>query len=81
MKNIQPMVVAVWCGESKPNSVGEYFDSFVNEMNLILNDGIKINDFLINASIRCFIGDSPAKSFMKGKKKYLLHVNTKSKMF
>lgn len=66
MRDIKPMVIAIWCGFSKPNSLTEYLQPFVDELNYLIRNGITINDYQINLSIRCFICDAPARAFLKG---------------
>lgn len=66
MDHIQPMVIAIWSGLSKPNDVNEYLRRFVNELNEILEHGISINNKQIVVSLRCFVCDTPARSFLKG---------------
>lgn len=64
--HIKPFIVAIWCGEAKPSSVNSFFSSFVAEYQNLFTDGININGHLIRIKIRCFICDTPARSFVKG---------------
>ena len=64
--NIEPMIIGIYCGESKPPSPNEFLTPFVEELLTILNNGIIINEHNINVHIRCFICDTPARSFIKG---------------
>lgn len=66
LPQIKPIVVSVWCGESKPNDLNEYLRSFVNEMECLLSNGLTINGNKIVISIRCFICDTPARAYIKG---------------
>lgn len=61
------MVVAVWCGDGKPTNLNGFLGSFVNELNELLCNGIHINNHSIEIKIRCFICDSPARAFIKGR--------------
>lgn len=61
------MVIAIWCGVQKPNNLNEYLSPFVEELNTLLENGIIINGQHIYIAVRCFICDSPARAFMKGK--------------
>lgn len=70
MPHIQPMVIAIWNGTSKPNDVNEYLRKFVDELNEILEFGVTINNKHIDVYLRCFICDTPARSFLKGLKKF-----------
>lgn len=66
LPQIDPMVIAIWCGNGKPTVLNEYLNPFVNELNEILLNSIFINDFQINVAVRCFICDTPARAFIKG---------------
>lgn len=66
MPEINPMVIAIWCGVSKPTTLSEYFSSFVTELKRLLENGIVIGLYKIKILIRAFICDSPARSFIKG---------------
>lgn len=61
----KPMVISIWCGRGKP-ILNEFLDPFVTELNEILANGIKINDFDLNVSVAFFVCDSPARAFLKG---------------
>lgn len=64
--NIPPVVVGIYYGTSKPKSVTEYLTPFIDELLLLLQRGIVINGHHIVIKIRCFICDTPARSFIKG---------------
>lgn len=66
MAHIQPIVIAVWCGDSKPTVLNDFLRPFVDELNGLLNNGVIINGHQINIFIRAFICDTPARVFLKG---------------
>lgn len=66
LPNIRPLVVSIWCGPTKPNNLTEFLKPFVNELKEVLRYGITENGHHINISIRCFLCDTPARSFLKG---------------
>lgn len=66
MDSIQPFVIGIWSGESKPSDVNEYLRDFVTESKELLLNGININGFNFCINIRCFPLDSPARAFIKG---------------
>lgn len=66
LPHIQPIDIAIWCGDTKPNDLNEYLKRFVEEMNHLLENGISINNHLITVRIRCFVCDTPARAFLKG---------------
>lgn len=64
--DIKPMIVSVWCGESKPTILNEYLGPFTKELTDVLQNGIRINEYKITIFCLCFICDSPARAFIKG---------------
>jgi hypothetical protein len=64
---IQPMAIGIFCGDSKPHNVQQYLRPFVEEICPLLQNGIEVNGKKIIIRIRCFICDSPARAFIKGK--------------
>lgn len=72
---IKPIVIGIYCGYGKPSDIVAYFQPFVDEMKNILSGNITIHDSnqeerKIQVKIRCFICDSPARAFIKGKTLY-----------
>lgn len=65
MRNIKPMVVAIYCGTGKP-VLQPYLSCFVEELKNILRDGVSVNGHIINIRIKFFVCDTPARSFIKG---------------
>lgn len=65
MPSVKPMVIGIWYGRGKP-ILNEFLGPFVDELNYILTNGIKINAFDLKVSILYFICDSPARAFLKG---------------
>ena len=59
------MVVCIWSGYTKP-SVTEYLKPFVAEMKDLLSKEMFMNSHRVNIKLGRFIGDTPARSFMKG---------------
>lgn len=71
---ISPIIVAIFCGDTKPPSVEEYLRQFVNELNEVLLHGIQINNHIITVKLNCFICDTPARCFLKcNNENYLTH--------
>lgn len=66
MPHIVPMTIAIWCGDGKPTVLNDFLGPFVNELNEILRNKVCINNYQITVAIRCFICDTPARSFIKG---------------
>lgn len=66
MPQVEPIVIAIWCGHTKPSPLNDYLDPFVDEINEILQNHIIINGYGLTVRIRCFICDTPARAYIKG---------------
>lgn len=64
---ISPMSIGIFYGERKPENAAIYFRPFVDEFKGILENGLIINGKQLTVVVRCFICDSPARAFVKGK--------------
>lgn len=69
---IEPLVVGIYYGSGKPKNLSQYLEDFVAETQSLLENGIPIvregkENIIVNVRIRCFICDSPARAFIKGK--------------
>lgn len=60
------MAIGIWGGNGKPSDVNEYLQFFVRDVDAVTKAGIIINDYRLDAKIRAFLCDSPARSFLKG---------------
>lgn len=63
---MQPMIAAIYYGESKP-PLQLYLKQFVHELNEILRDGLFINRQKVTVGVKCFVCDTQARSYIKGK--------------
>lgn len=61
----RPLLAGLFCGDSKPSNLIEYLNQFTTEIDQLQTHGIYLGDKQINFSIRCFICDAPARSFLK----------------
>lgn len=68
--NIDPFVVAVYCGSSKPADLADYLKEFVNECTDLLLHGIVIDGSTFQIKVHSFVCDAPARSFLKGIKSH-----------
>lgn len=66
MDNIKPMAVSVYYGHGKP-PLKEFLTPFVDELSKLLENGVIINRHKVNVIVKCFICDTPARCFIKGK--------------
>lgn len=64
--NLPVAVVAIYCGETKPPLI-PYLDTFAQELLSLLKNGLLVNKKKINIKIKCFVCDSPARAFVKGR--------------
>ncbi|XP_053682974.1 uncharacterized protein LOC128733426, partial [Sabethes cyaneus] len=63
---MSPLIVGIFSGESKPKDVNAFLSSFVEELNEILQNGLKIEKVTVAVKVRCFICDTPARSMLRG---------------
>ena len=68
MPHLRPMIVVIFCGPKKPEFVLQYLRPLVDELNGLIDNGIKLGCPLTKVCIkvRAFVADSPARSFIKG---------------
>lgn len=66
LDSLQPMVAAVYYGAGKP-PLDLFFNPFVEELKTILLNGIEINGKMVIVTVKCFICDTPARCFVKGR--------------
>lgn len=66
MPNINPMVIGIYCGDTKPPTADEFLNEFVEEMDYLLKNGLVINGYELAIRMRCFVCDTPARAFVKG---------------
>lgn len=55
----------MFAGKSKPHSVEEFMEDFVEEINYLIEDGIQIGDETYNFELKGVICDTPARAFIK----------------
>ncbi len=65
VKRFQPFVVAVFCGNGKPNSVRDFMSEFLEELTTLQHDGISFKGETLNVKVNAFICDAPARAFLK----------------
>lgn len=75
---IRPFVIGIYFGKGKPKILNEFLEDFVNEMKILLEEGLVVErlEKTIKIKIRCFICDSPARAYIKGKSILVSHIIT-----
>ncbi|KAG1693759.1 hypothetical protein GQR58_006991 [Nymphon striatum] len=63
----KPFPIGIFSGDSKPSSIKDFLQNFVDEMIILRDTGIKIpeTDHSIRVEISCVICDTPARAFVK----------------
>lgn len=61
--------VALSHGESKPKDL-EFLHDAIRDLNMLLQNGLKDGDKIIQISLKSVICDAPAKAFVKATKLY-----------
>jgi len=61
----KPFVAAIYCGNSKPFSVENYFSDFVVEVNDLIENGIELYGKKYSIEIIAIVADSPVRAFLK----------------
>ena len=67
LPEVPVLMVGNFLGQSKPANLKEYLDPLVNELNELMEKGIKIANKLIKIRVWAIIADSPARAFIKGR--------------
>ncbi|XP_076854932.1 uncharacterized protein LOC143509924 isoform X2 [Brachyhypopomus gauderio] len=64
-----PVLIAVFCGESKPTSLSEYLSALVKELKT-LSDGFIVGGKVFFVKVSSVMCDAPARAFIKGIKSH-----------
>lgn len=63
--NLDVFVIALFYGDAKPNSVEEYLQDFIDEVNKLNDAGITHEGKNYKFGVKCFCCDAPARCFLK----------------
>ena len=72
ISNIHPKVVfpvVITCGDKKPQNL-EFLDETINEINVVLTEGLSVENRSFNVFLSCIVCDAPARSMVKCSKLY-----------
>ena len=61
----EPFIVALFCGSSNPSPVHDYLADFIQELQELCQNGITHDTITYRISVRSFICDAPARSYLK----------------
>lgn len=64
-KSRKPFVIEIFCGISKPRPLSTFLNDFINELSLLLKNGLEFLRTRYNVSIHSFVCDAPARAFIK----------------
>lgn len=65
LKGFEPFIVALFCGNSKPDSLDNYLRDFIEELLGLTQNGLLYNGETFRVDISAFVCDAPARSFLK----------------
>ncbi|KAA3675266.1 uncharacterized protein DEA37_0012125 [Paragonimus westermani] len=59
-------VVGLFCGLSKPVNVAEYLDSVIEDLSIVLRDGLLLSTYNrhVQVVLDCLVDDAPARAFI-----------------
>jgi len=70
MPNGKVFLIGCYFGKSKPADANKFLQAFVDDMNILIDNGITYNDITFSVSIHSIVCDAPAKSFITFTKGY-----------
>lgn len=63
--NQKVFVIALYYGNTKPSSVEEYLEDFLQELARLKRDGVTFESNKLSLNVHCFLCDAPARCFLK----------------
>lgn len=61
----EPFVIAIFSGDSKPDSADDYLEDFINELNYLIQNGVTVRGRHFKVEVAGFTCDTPARAFIK----------------
>jgi hypothetical protein len=61
----EPFLIGIFCGPSKPKSLDEFLLDFIQEMKVVLKQGLSFMGRQYSVKIGAIVCDAPARSFLK----------------
>ena len=63
--SFEPFLVALYYGKRKPSSLDEYLKDFIDEYQILQENGITFGRCTLQVTLKAFICDAPARAFVK----------------
>jgi hypothetical protein len=63
--DFEVFIIALYYGNTKPTSVDEYLNDFLEELAKLKRDGLTHESHKLSLNIHCFLCDAPARDFLK----------------
>lgn len=60
-----PFPVAIYYGNTKPVSLDQYLQDFINEINVLINNGLTYRKETYEIILKAIVCDAPARAFLK----------------
>ena len=64
-ENSDIFIIAIYCGDHKPNCVHEYLSDFIADWKEMKQTGFVYNEKQFDLETKCFSCDAPARPFLK----------------
>ena len=64
-----PFVPALYCGD-KEQDINPYLANFVEELRVLLHDGLVVNKPMFTVKVSAIICDAPAKAYVRQSKQF-----------
>ncbi|KAH9630328.1 hypothetical protein HF086_004461 [Spodoptera exigua] len=79
---IRPFIIGIYFGKGKPKNLNEFLEDFVNDMKILLEEGLVVERLkkTIKIKIRCFICDSPARAYIKADSLHLIDLGVMKRL-
>lgn len=74
---MSPFLIAIYYGDAKPNSLTDYLNDFIHELNDILEYGLSYDGNNFKVTVVCFTCDAPARAFLKNIKGHMDYKGSK----
>lgn len=65
-----PFIIGVFCGKHKPKDVSEFLNDFIQELQLLLSNGLEYKSINYRIVVNSFVCDAPARSYLKNIKSH-----------